>query len=106
VIADHLDTATRVVSESDFLLPEMATIATYGDEPKDVRVRALFVSEPDEAQIAANYAVHEGGAEPERARTSWLFDGFLRAECDRHGVPVVDARQWESVVERTLAALA
>ena len=103
VIADHLETATRVVFEGDFLLPEMAT---DGDERNEPRVQALFVSEPDEAQIAANFMVREGRAQPERARTSWLFDGFLRAECDGRGVPIVDARPWESVVERALAALA
>jgi 2-phosphoglycerate kinase len=105
VIADHLETRTPVVYEGDFLLPEMATMATYGDEPNDHRVQALFVSEPDEAQIAANYVEREGGAESERARASWLFDAFLRSECDRHCVPVVDARPWNSVVERALAAL-
>jgi 2-phosphoglycerate kinase len=106
VIADHLVTRTPVVYEGDFLLPELATMATYGDEPNDGRVRALFVSESDEAQIAANYIAREGAVQPERARVSWLFDAFLRAECDRHGVPVVAARPWDSVVERALAALA
>jgi hypothetical protein len=105
VIADHLETRTPVVYEGDFLLPEMATMATYGDEPNDGRVRALFVSETDEAQLAANYFARGAGAEPERARVSWLFDAFLRSECDHHGVPVVDARRWDSVVERALAVL-
>ena len=105
VIADHLETATPVVFEGDFLLPEMATWR-HGDERNDARVQALFVSEPDEAQIAANFMSREGGAQPERARTSWLFDAFLRAECDGHGVPIVDARPWDSVVERAIAALA
>ena len=106
VIADHLETRTPVVYEGDFLLPELATMAMFGDEPNDGRVRALFVSEPDEAQIATNYVAREGGAQPERARASSLFDAFLRAECDRHGVPVVAARPWDDVVERALAALA
>ena len=105
VIADHLETGTRVLFQGDFLLPELATLATYGDEPNDGRVRALFVSEPDEAQIAANYGAREGGAEAERARDSWLFDAFLRSECARHGVPVVEARPWDTVVERAVAAL-
>jgi 2-phosphoglycerate kinase len=100
VIADHLETGTRVVFEGDFLLPEMATLATYGHEPNDGRVRALFVSEPDERQIAANYFAREGGAEPERVRTSWLFDAFLRDECARHGIALVEARPWDSVVQR------
>jgi 2-phosphoglycerate kinase len=106
VIADHLETGTRVVFEGDFLTPEMATMATYVDQPNNGRVRALFVSETDEAQIVANYVAREGVAVAERARASWMFDAFLRAECNRHRVPVIDARPWDSLVERALAALA
>ena len=105
VIADHLATGVRVVYEGDFLLPEMATLATYGDKPNDGRVWGLFVSEPDEAQIADNLRVREGGVEAMRSRTSFLFDAFLRAECARHGVPIVSARPWVSVVERAAEAL-
>ena len=105
IIADHLATGVRVVYEGDFLLPEMATFATYGDEPNAGRVRALFVSEPDDTQIADNYRAREGEVKPERARTSALFDAFLRAECARYDVPVVHARPWPSVVERAMAAL-
>jgi 2-phosphoglycerate kinase len=79
VIADHLETRTPVVFEGDFLLPELATMAAYGDEPNDGRVRGLFVSEADEAQIAANYRAREGDAQSTRARSSWLFDAFLRS---------------------------
>jgi len=77
----------------------------YGDEPNGGRVRALFVSEPDEAQIAANYRAREGGAERERSRASSLLDAFIRGECERHGVPVVDARPWDSVVQRAVTAV-
>ena len=104
VIADHLETATP--SRVRGRLPPSGDGDCTGDERNEARVQALFVSEPDEAQIAANFMVREGRAQPERARTSWLFDGFLRAECDGRGVPIVDARPWESVVERALAALA
>jgi 2-phosphoglycerate kinase len=106
VIADHLETGTRVVFEGDFLLPELAAMAVYGHQPNAGRVRGMFVSEPDEAQIAANYRTREGGAEAERARASRLFDSFLRAECLRHRVPVLDARPWDTVVDRALATLA
>jgi 2-phosphoglycerate kinase len=105
VIADHLETRTPVVYDGDFLLPEMATMTNYLDEQNGSRVRALFVSEPDEATIAANYVEREGEAQSERARTSWLFDDFLRSECHRHGVPIVDARPWDTVVERAFALL-
>lgn len=105
VIADHLQTGTRVVYEGDFLLPEMATMTAYADQPNGGRVRALFVSEPDEAQLAANHGAREGGAESARSRASSLLDAFIRAECSRHGVPLVDARPWDSVVERALTAV-
>ena len=105
VIADHLKTGTRVVYEGDFLLPEIATMTHYGDEPNGGRLRALFVSEPDATQIAANYVAREGSADRERSRASALFDAFIRAECARHGVPVVEARPWGSVVERALAVV-
>jgi hypothetical protein len=105
IIADHLSTGVRVVYEGDFVLPEMATLAMYGDHPNAGRVRALVVSEPDEAQIAENYRIREGGAEAERSRTSSQFDAFLRTECVRCGVPLVNARPWPSGIERALAAL-
>ena len=105
LIADHLMTGTRVIYEGDHLLPELATMATYGSESNGGRVRALFLSEPDPAQIAANFEARDGGVEPARPRTSSLFDAFIRAECTQHNVPVVDARPWASVVERIVAAL-
>jgi 2-phosphoglycerate kinase len=105
IITDHLSTGVRVVYEGDFLLPEMAALAMYGDQPNAGRVRALVVSEPDEDQIAENYRIREGGAAAERSRTSSLFDAFLRVECVHYGVPLVNARPWPSGVERAVAAL-
>lgn len=105
LIAEHLRTGTRVVYEGDFLLPELATMTTYGGESNQGRVGALFVSERDAAQIAANHEARDGGVEPARSRTSSLFDALIRAECMRHKMPIVDARPWATVVDRALAAL-
>ena len=54
VVADRLDGGTPVIIEGDFILPELATRADFDGQPNDGRVRALFVEEGDEAQIAAN----------------------------------------------------
>ena len=99
VIADHLDTGIRVVYEGDYFSPEL--VARIGDD----RVRGLFVSEPDEAQIGANLTGREGEVEPERIRTCRVLDERFRASCALVGVPVVAARPWADVVERALAAL-
>ncbi len=100
VIANHLETDTPVVLEGDFILPELVTAV---GQPGDVR--ALFVTEPDEAQLARNYLARDGVAQPDRARESWRFDAWLAAECTRLGVPTVAARPWDTLFERAIAVV-
>ncbi len=105
VIADHLDTGTRVILEGDFLLPELAARATFSDRSNGGRVAGVFVSEPDDAQLAANLEAREGDVQPERLRGSVLLDRLIAADCARLGVPIVAARPWNTVVDRALVAL-
>ena len=100
VIANHLETDTPVVLEGDFILPELVTAV---GQPGDVR--AVFVTESDEAQLARNYLARDGAAQPDRAHESWRFDAWLTAECARLGVPTVAARPWETLFERAVALL-
>jgi 2-phosphoglycerate kinase len=107
VIADHLDTGTRVILEGDFLLPEL--VAAMRDDPSNARrgrVRGLFVHEPDEARIAENYQCREGDPQHDRAHASWVLDRWLHGECRRLGVPIIAARPWHAVVDRAVAVLA
>lgn len=103
VIANRLEAGSQAILEGDFLLPELMT--RFPKEVGEGRVRALFVLEEDEAQIAANYRVRDGEDQPLRARTSWLKNGWLRAECEGCGVPTLPARPWASGLERALALL-
>jgi len=100
VIADHVESGTRVVMEGDYLLPDLA--ATFGDA-----VRVVVVSEPDEDRIVANYLSREPGAGEQRfrARVSVLVDAELSARAERAGVPVVPAWPWSDGVDRADAAL-
>ncbi len=97
VIANHLESDAPVVLEGDFILPELVTAV---GQPGDVR--ALFVTEPDEAQLARNYLARDGVAQPDRAGESWRFDAWLTAECARLGVPTVAARPWDTLFERAV----
>jgi len=106
VIANHLDGGSPVLLEGSFLLPELAAFDSYDDEPADGRIRALFVYEKDEAQIAANFLAREGTEQQHRPHSSWLHSDWLRAECDRLGVPAIPARPWPTVIDRAVAALA
>jgi hypothetical protein len=107
VIANHLDGGMPLVLEGDFIDPALAARERFGDEPNHGRVRAVFLDEPDETQLVANFAQREPdqGAQAVRARVSVLYGQWLRREAERLGLPVVAARPWESVFERVLAVL-
>jgi 2-phosphoglycerate kinase len=105
VITNHLDGGSPVVLEGDFLLPALAVRAAYGGVPAAGRVRAVFLYEDDEAQIARNYLAREGEPQPGRARASWRHSEWLRQECARLGIPAVAARPWDTMLERTLSLL-
>jgi 2-phosphoglycerate kinase len=104
VIANHLEGAP-VVLEGDFIVPELATRIAYGAEPAAGRVRAVFLYEADEAQIARNYQEREGRDQAGRARASWHYSEWLREGAALLGVPSVPARPWETVLERVIAAV-
>ena len=55
VIANHLETNRPVILEGDFILPELATFKIFEEQINDARVKALFIYEESETQIAANY---------------------------------------------------
>jgi 2-phosphoglycerate kinase len=105
VIANHLEGGPPIVLEGDFLLPVVAVRVTHVDQPAGERVRAIFIVEPEEAQIARNYHAREGEPQPGRARLSWRYSEWLREEAGRLGVPAVPARPWDTVFERALAAI-
>ena len=60
VIADHLDTGTRVVMEGDHLLPSL--VAGRGG------VRGVILHEPDVEQLVRNYAAREPHAGRQQTR--------------------------------------
>ena len=70
-------------------------------------MRALFLHEEDEQQLLANFSRREPdqGLQTKRARASWLYAQWLKAEAERYGLPVLPARPWDTVFERCLAAV-
>ena len=105
VIGNHLEGGPPIVLEGDFLLPEVAARGSYAGQPAGGRVRAIFIVEGDEAQIARNYLAREGEEQAGRARISWRYSEWLRQDAERLGVPVLEARPWDTVFERCLEAI-
>jgi 2-phosphoglycerate kinase len=101
VIGNHLETRMPVLLEGDFILPSLA----FRDQPAESRVRAIFLSEDDEGQIARNYSLRDGEEQPLRAHISWRVNEWLRIEAGRLGVPVVPARPWATVLDRVIGAV-
>jgi 2-phosphoglycerate kinase len=105
VIANHLSDGPSILIEGDFLFPALAVRDAFCGVPANGRVHAAIIYEPDEQQIARNYALREGEPQPGRARISWRYSEWLRQEAARLGIPTISARPWETVLERTLVAL-
>ncbi len=107
VITNHLLSFTPVVLDGDYLLPALAAQSHFSGIPNAGQVRALFLYEPDEAQITANFRLREPqeGDQSFRAHISWLYGEWLKLAAETVGVTVVPARPWETLFERVLAAL-
>ena len=107
VIADHLDTNVPIVSEGDFIAPALAAQPSFDGQSNGGRVRAVFLYEPDEAQILDNLSRREPemGIQAKRARVSWLQGQWLVRECGRIGIPALPARPWRTLFRRVLEAV-
>ena len=106
VIGNRLEAQVPVVLEGDFIDPALAAQASFSGHRNDRRVRAVFLYEPDEQQLLNNYMLREPerGPQTKRARVSWLHGQRLKHEAERLGLPVVAARPWDTILERTIAA--
>ena len=106
VIGNRLEAQVPVVLEGDFIDPSLAAQASFSGHRNDRRVRAVFLYEPDEEQLLNNYLLREPerGPQTKRAKVSWLHGQWLKREAERLGLPVIAARPWETVLERTIAA--
>lgn len=107
VVANHIENAHPVVLEGDYLTPSLVVRLQDLMGAHTARVRGVFLFEPDETQINANFRAREPGAGDQtgRARVSWLRGQHLRAECECLGVPALAARPWATLLDRVLGQL-
>ena len=75
-------------------------------------LRSVFLYEPDEDVLFDNMLKRGRGFEsflPSEQYTqvhmSWLYGQWIRQEARKHGLPVVEARPWETLIERILTVL-
>ena len=106
VVENHLESATPIVLEGDFIHPALATREAFGEQPNGGRVRGVFLFELDEAQIVRNFLAREPETGPQttRARVSVLRTVWIRERCAELGVAALPARPWDTRFERVLDA--
>lgn len=106
VVDNHIKTNTPIILEGDYILPSLASRCPATADRGGVR--AVFLHEPDETQLQRNFSYRDvdGEEQRHRARVSWLFSQWLKAEAQRRSLPVVEARPWATVFDRVQAVIA
>ncbi|MBA3943048.1 MAG: hypothetical protein H0X37_00630 [Herpetosiphonaceae bacterium] len=112
VIANHVDTVAPVVIEGDGILPSLFARPVVRERVNRGQVGAVFLVEPDEAVLLTNMVARGRGAErltpmelQSEARAKWLYGQWLVTEACRFNLPVVEARPWDTLVERIMLSL-
>jgi len=80
------------------------------DRVANGKVRAVFLVEPEEAVIFDNMIARNRGIAERtemdlriEARAKWLYGQWIVDEAHRYGLPVLEVRPWETLVERIVA---
>ncbi len=96
----HLEDNLPIIIEGDFLCPEVAK--TF----ENPEVKSIFVNETDLDQIIQNYLSREGGdLQRYRAEISIAYGKWIEDTCKRNGIPLIDARPWDTALTRALNSL-
>ncbi|MCL2189981.1 MAG: hypothetical protein FWC16_13520 [Defluviitaleaceae bacterium] len=99
VIKDRLEENLPMILEGDFIHPELAVSLN------NPRIKTIFIHEPSREQILQNYRAREGKEQAHRADVSHAFGNWLKVRCTEFGIPVIESRPWDDVVERVVAIL-
>lgn len=103
IIEHHVATARPLVIAGDGVLPELA---------RREGVRAIFLYERDEAEIARTMRARARGFDERsqreqraQVRLNRAFGEWLRGRAERSGIPPVEARPRDTLLERALAVI-
>jgi 2-phosphoglycerate kinase len=112
IVSHHLNLKIPLVLEGDGLTPEFAGLARFGGIPADGLVRSVFIYEPEETELYRNMQKRGRGfnemSETTRQRdvkASWLYGRWLLEEATRFGLPVLETRPQETLLERIIGTV-
>lgn len=112
VIANHLAIAEPIVLEGDGVHPDLAGDAMLRPRIESGELRFCCVVEESEDRVLENMRSRGRGMEigdsAEHLRQAGVYRDYgawLAGNCQRHGIPVVASRPFETLAERILAVV-
>ncbi len=95
----------RLLLEGAWITPQMAARRCNGVPD----ARAVFIHEPDQDAILASMVERQRRNSPSERQLrlsamAWRYGNWLRDGATEHGLPIVDARPRETLVERIIEA--
>lgn len=106
-----------VIIEGGAILPALAAQKAFPSShftPALVsnEVRSVFLVEPEEEALAQSMHMrghslsgHTGEEQQTIIRANWLYGQWLKLQAEYYGLPIVEPRPWENLVERVLQAI-
>ena len=99
VVNRHIEDRLPVIIEGDFIHPELASAFN------DSEVKVIYVQE-DKGQIVQNFLLREGGCSQNyRADISAEYGKWIFDSCVKLGIAQIEARPWDTVVDRAVEHL-
>ncbi len=96
----HICDKLPIIIEGDFLYPEFTASINHPE------VKSIFINEPDINQILQNYLAREGGdLQHYRAEISIAYGKWITDICNRNHFKLINARPWNTVLERVLKSI-
>ena len=94
VINDHIVENIPMILEGDFILPELSSSFN------NPRIKSIFIYEPSKEQILKNFMERDKKIQEYRADVSHSYGNWLVDKCKKYGIPVIESRPWNNLMER------
>lgn len=112
VAENHLAQQDPVILEGDGILPSIINRPALRPWFDEGQLRIVFIVESDQDQLLANIQQRNRGLDraalgdvESEAEAKWLFGNWLMKEANRFGLPVVEGRPWDTLIERVSRAV-
>lgn len=110
-VASQIDHAGPAIFEGDNIIPDVGIYPLLRERVAIGQVALVFLVEPDEGALLGNMLTRGRGmagrsdaGQRTEARAKWLFGQWLLTGADRLGLPVLEPRPWETLVNRIVQA--